>query len=176
MHLGGRKDELHMSRGLLHRLEQRVPRRLREHVHLVDDVDLIPPRHRLVHDILGQFAHISGGIPAGGVDLNHVETALGRDRTAGITFAAGLSVLRIGAVHRLRKNPRQRGLADPARTDEKVGVRGPLLTDRIHEGPDHMLLPDHIGEPLRPPFAGDDLIFRHHASSGRSKAASTASC
>ena len=42
LRLGRRKDEFHMARRLLQRLEQRVERRLSEHVHFVDDVNLKP--------------------------------------------------------------------------------------------------------------------------------------
>ena len=44
LRLGRRQDELHMRRRLLQRLQQRVERRLGEHVHFVDDVDLEPAR------------------------------------------------------------------------------------------------------------------------------------
>jgi hypothetical protein len=46
--LGGREQELHMGRRLLERLEERVERRGAEHVHLVDDVDLVARRGRPV--------------------------------------------------------------------------------------------------------------------------------
>jgi hypothetical protein len=40
VHLRRREDELHVRRRLLERLQERVPRRVREHVDLVHDVDL----------------------------------------------------------------------------------------------------------------------------------------
>ena len=43
--LGGGEDELDVPRRLFQRLQQRVERALREHVHFVDDVDLVA-RHR----------------------------------------------------------------------------------------------------------------------------------
>jgi hypothetical protein len=39
--LGRREDELHVRRRLLERLQQRVEGLRGEHVHLVDDVDLV---------------------------------------------------------------------------------------------------------------------------------------
>ena len=46
LRVGGREDEHHVIRGLLKRLEQRVEGRDREHVNLVDDVDLVATARR----------------------------------------------------------------------------------------------------------------------------------
>ncbi len=40
-HLGGGEDELHMLGRLFQRFEQAVEGGLRQHVHFVDDVDLV---------------------------------------------------------------------------------------------------------------------------------------
>ena len=48
--LGGGEDELHVRRRLLQRLQQRVERRGAQHVHLVDDVDLVARARRPVGD------------------------------------------------------------------------------------------------------------------------------
>ena len=37
-----------------------------------------------------------------------------------------------------------------ARADEEVGVVDAVLLDRVRKGPDDVLLPDHLGEALRP--------------------------
>ena len=172
VHFGGREDEFDMRGRLLDRLEQNVPRLLRKHVDFVDDVDLVASVDRLGEHILGQFAHVAGGVAAGGVHLEHVEVALLGDRPAGFTPAAWLPLLRIKTVHRLGENARERGLADAAGTDEEIGVRGPVAENFVAQCPHHMLLPDHVGETLRTPFAGDDLIFAHERAPSR--AASTA--
>ena len=138
----------------------------------VDDVDLVAAVDRLGKHILGEFAHIAGGVAAGGVHLQHIEVALLGNRPAGFTPAARLPLLRIETVHRLGENTRECGLADAPRPDEEVGVRSPVAENFIAQCPNHMFLPDHVGEALRTPFAGDDLIFAHERAPSR--AASTA--
>ena len=56
--LGGGEQELHMRRRLFQRLEQRVERLLRQHVHFVDDVDLVARRHRAIAHALDELAHV----------------------------------------------------------------------------------------------------------------------
>jgi hypothetical protein len=73
LHLGGGEDELHVRRRLLEGLEQRVERRRREHVHLVDDVDLELALGRRVADGVAQVAHLLDAVVRGAVDLDHVE-------------------------------------------------------------------------------------------------------
>ena len=55
---GGGEDELGVRRRLFQRLEQRVERRAREHVHFVEDVDLVARRHRRVADGVVDLAHV----------------------------------------------------------------------------------------------------------------------
>jgi hypothetical protein len=59
LRIGRGEDELHVRRRLLERLQQRVERRRREHVHLVDDVDLELPLGGRVADRVAQVAHLS---------------------------------------------------------------------------------------------------------------------
>ena len=162
VNLGRRKDELHMRRRFLDRLQKCVPRLRGQHMNFVDDVNLIAPGHRLVHDVFGQLAHIRRRIAAGGVDLDHVEAAFLHNGAARDALAARLAVLRVETVHRLGENPGERGFSDAARTDEQIGMGGPLLTDRVPERAHDMLLPDHVGETLRPPLPGDYLVFTHN--------------
>ena len=78
VHLRRREDELHVRRRLLERLQERVPRRRREHVHLVDDVDLeAVARGTEAHPLL-QPAHLVDAVVARAVDLLHVEVVARR--------------------------------------------------------------------------------------------------
>ena len=83
LRLGRREDEFHVLGRLLQRLEQRVERRGREHVHLVDDVDLVLPVRRGVADVVAQFAHLLDAVVAGAVDFQHVQAAALGDLAAG---------------------------------------------------------------------------------------------
>ena len=72
--VGGGQHEDDVARRLLERLEQRVGRRRREHVHLVDDVDLPAPR-RPQPGVGHQVAHGVDAVVGGGIELVHVERA-----------------------------------------------------------------------------------------------------
>ena len=71
-HLGGGEDELHVPRRLLQRLQERVEGALGEHVHLVDEVDLVARHHRLVARALDDLADVVDAGVGGGVHLQHV--------------------------------------------------------------------------------------------------------
>ena len=167
VHFGGREDELHMRRRFLDRFEQHVPRRFGEHVDFVDDVYLVAPGNGRGQHVLREFPHVAGGVAAGGVHLQHVETAFGGDGATAFALAAGVAVLRGAAVQRLGEDAREGGLADAPRSHEQIGVGGASVADRVAQGADHMLLPHHVGEVPRPPLAGDHLIFAAHRAASR---------
>ena len=75
VHLGRGEDEFHVRGRFLERLEQRVERRAGEHVHLVDDVDLVAALGRGVADVVAQVAHLLDAVVGGAVDFEHVEAA-----------------------------------------------------------------------------------------------------
>ena len=158
---GGGENELHVFGGLLHRLEQNVPRHLGKHVDFVDDVDLVAAPHGTGQHVLGQLTHGLRAVPAGGVDLDHVEGTLFGHGPAVLAFAAGLALFGVQAVQRLGEDPGERGLADAPGAHEKIGVARPVLDDGVLEGTHHVLLAHHVGKPLGPPLSGDDLIDAH---------------
>ena len=71
--LGRREDELHVRRRLLERLQERVPRVLREHVDLVHDEDLEAVARRPVGQALLEPPHLVDAVVAGAVDLLDVD-------------------------------------------------------------------------------------------------------
>src|SRR5205814_7672216 len=73
----------------------------------------------------------------------------GGDRAADVTVAVGLRGRALLAVQRFGEDPRQRGLARPARPREQVGLPDLPRIDRVLERPNHRLLPDDLIEPLR---------------------------
>ncbi len=64
----------------------------------------------------------------------------------------------MNAVERLGQNARGRGFADPARADKQIGMREPILFDRVLERLGHVRLADQIVERLRPIFARENLV------------------
>lgn len=120
-----------MCRRLLERLEQRVERRRREHVDLVDDIDLVLAAHRGKVDGVDDFlAHIVHARAGGGIELVDIGVVtLGNElallaSTVGHAAACTLGARRLGiaAQQRLGQNARHGGLARAARSAEQVGV------------------------------------------------------
>ena len=58
LRIGGREQELDVRRRLLERLQERIERMRRQHVHFVDQVDLVAPAGRQVLDVLEQLARV----------------------------------------------------------------------------------------------------------------------
>ncbi|MPL90960.1 hypothetical protein SDC9_37019 [bioreactor metagenome] len=161
--LGRGEDELHMRRGFLERLQKRVEGRGRQHVHLVDDVDLVARRGGPVMHALDDLADVADAGARGGVHLHHVDMAALGDGAAMLAHAAGFgrraaAAVGTDAVQPLGDDPRGGRLADPAHAghDEGMGdaVRGEGVLQRAH----HRLLTDQIGEGGGAIFAGKDLI------------------
>ena len=105
--------------------------------------------------------HLADVVDAGvrrGVDLEDVDVAPFGDLDAGVADAAGIGGRPVRAVQRARQDPRRRRLADAARPGEHERLRQPPARQRVAQRTRHRLLSDDIVEPLRPPFARDDLV------------------
>ena len=79
---GGGEDELGVRRRLFQRLQQRVEGRARQHVHFVEDIDLVARRDRRVADGVVDLAHVVDAVMRGGVHLDDVEMAAFHDGLA----------------------------------------------------------------------------------------------
>ena len=58
MDLGGGEDEHHMGRRFFERLEQGVERRIRQHVHFVNDADPVHAAKRRELDVFADFPDV----------------------------------------------------------------------------------------------------------------------
>ncbi len=90
--------------------------------------------------------------------LKDVETVAGRDFDAVIAHAARRDGRTVDAVERFGEDARRRGLPRPARPDEKIGVRQPILLDRVLQGTRDVFLADEIVKCLRPVLARENLV------------------
>ena len=147
-----------MRRRLFQRLEQRIERALREHVDLVDQVNLVAPAcWRVLHVI----EHIAGVVDLRlgcGVDLNKVNKAPLIDLDAGAAFPARLRRNALLTVKRLGENTSNRGLADSPGAREQVSMMQAPGVQRIDQGLEYVLLANRVREVFGPPFAGQDEI------------------
>ena len=152
LRLGGREDEAQVLRRLLDQLEQRVEALRRDHVGLVDDVDLVLAADRREERLLTQVTGVVDAAVGGRVDLDHVDRpgpAPGQVAAA-VALPAGVGHRRLLAVERPGQDPRAGGLAAAPRPAEEVGVVDPVAGQRGPQRLGHVLLPDDLGEGLRP--------------------------
>ena len=127
---GGGQDEDDVTGGLLQGLEQSVGRRRREHVDLVDDVDL-PAARRAQSGVGHQFAHGVDTVVGGGVQLVDVERRPPGDLDTGVADPAGFSALGRRAVEGLGQDAGRRCLARAPGATEQVGVADPVVADGV---------------------------------------------
>ena len=156
--LGGGEDEFHVRRRFLERLEQRVEGRVREHVDLVDVVDLELPAGGGEADGFAQVADLFDAVVRGAVDFQHVERAAFGDLDADVLVGVEVGFRAVGAVERLGENAGGGGLAGAARADEKIGVGEALLGDGVAQGAHDVVLSEDVVEGFGSVFAGEDLI------------------
>jgi hypothetical protein len=168
--LGGGQDEAGVGRRLLQRLQQRVERAVAQHVHFVDDVDLVAALAGAKAYLVAQFADVVDAVVRRRVDLDQVDHAPFGDRVAGGTGIAGAFAFRRGAVERLGQDARRTGLAGAAWPGEEIGVRNAVFAQRIAQGLGYMLLAHHLVKGLAAPFAIECGRHQHRPRSGRAPA------
>ena len=176
--LGGGEHEHGVWRRLLEGLQKGVPSRRREHVGLIEDVDLAPPADGGVGDAFTQLADVIDRVARRGVHLDHVKRAGGGDRGARLAHAAWLDRGPALAVQAGGEDLGHRGLAGAARADEQVGVVHLASLYGVAQRAYHRLLADDLGErPRAVPtverllLLGWLLLPRHRAESIHGRAA-----
>ena len=133
LELGRRKNEYHVRRRLLERLQKRVERALRQHVDLVYDVDLVFQLRRKVFYVVAYFSDVVDAVVARGVHLDDIDAASRLGAAAGRALAARVPVDRVLAVDRPRENLRAGRLACSPCSAEKISVGSLPLRDLIPE-------------------------------------------
>ena len=153
LRVGGGENEFHMGGRLFQRFQHGVECRLRQHVHFVDDVDLVTPHRRCVLRVVEHLAHVVDAGVRRRIQLQQIDKTSRIDLGAGRTDAARGRRHTGFAVKTLGQNPRQRGLAHPACARQQIGMMQPPLRQRIRQRLHHVLLPLEIGKRARPPLA-----------------------
>ena len=153
LRVGGREQEFDVRRRLLERLQQRVEGMIRQHVHLVDEVHLVAPARRRVLDVVEQLAGVVDLGARGRIDLDEIDEAALVDLAAGRADAAGIRAHAALAVQGFREDARDGGLADAARAGEQERMMNLAAVEGVGERTQHVLLPHHLREALRPPFS-----------------------
>ena len=149
-----RQDEDGVCRRLLQRLQEGVESRLRQHVHLIDDVHRIASHLRRNLHLVHQRLDVLHAVVGRRIQLvDAVRTPLG-ERAAGVALPAGLQVRSgIRAVDGLGENARRTRLAHAPGAAEKICVRELPALDRVLEGPRDVVLSDQGLERVGTVFA-----------------------
>src|SRR5216684_5911195 len=158
--LGGGHHEDDVRRRLFQGLEQGVEGGVGDLVGFVENINLIAVARGTIPGGVAQFANLIDAAIGGGVDLDHVHGPAGAYFDTGFAHSTGFW-RRIGgraAVERHGQNAGNRGLADTPVTAEDIAVRDALLLNGVFQGAGHVLLPDHLGKPLRTVFSRQYLI------------------
>ena len=153
-----REDEDDMCRRLFERFQKRIECLRRQHVHFVDDVDLVAPFGGRELHLLAQVAHLVDAAVRCRVDLEDVERRAIGDLLTIFTGAAGSGRRPLLAVQRLRENLRRARLTRAARSGKEVGMTDASRGNCLGKRPRYSRLSHEILETARPPPAIESYI------------------
>ena len=135
----------------------------REHVHFVEDVDLVARRHRRIADGVVDLADVVDAVVGGGVHLEHVDVAAVDDGLAvhahhrHLDGGRGDRAVGQFVIERAGENAGGGGLADPAHAGEDPGLRDAAGLERVRDRAHHGVLADEVVE------GGGAVFAREHA-------------
>ncbi len=158
LRIGRRQQKLYVRWWFFQRLEQRIERMRRQHVHFVDQVHLVAaPRRRVLH-VIQQLARVFDFGARGSVDFNQIDEAPLVDLATGRAFPTRIRAHATLAIQTARQDTGDGGFTDAARAREQVGVVQTVLIQRIFQRLLHMLLPHQFLEAAWTVLAGENLI------------------
>ncbi len=122
-------------------------------MHLVDDKHAVFSLRRRIGNLLNDAADVIHAVVAGCIHLHDIQIRILRNRAAGGTLAARVSVCRVLTVHRLGKNLGNCRFAGPTGSAEQIAVADPAGIDLVFQSSDDRITTADILECLRPVFA-----------------------
>ena len=138
---------------LLQRFQKRIESALREHMHLVDDINAFLCFRGNEINAFADLANVVHAVVAGGVHFDYINNIAAFDTAAALASAAGVAVLRVFTVKRFRQNFGTGGFARSAGAAEQICMRRLLFLNFIPKHGCNMILPDDIRKGFRAPFA-----------------------
>ena len=145
---------------LFKRFQQGVKAVVRQHVHLVDQIDFVAGMGRRVLHVFQQLTGVLDLCLGRGIDFNQVNRSTLGNFRAGPTLTTRCRSDASVTVETLGENTRNGGLAHAAGACKQVSMMESPGFQRVHQRLQHMLLPDHLGEVAGSPFSGENLM-RH---------------
>ncbi len=163
---GGGENELGVRRRFFQRLQQRVEGGGRQHVHFVEDVDLVARRDRRIAHGVVDLADVVDAVVRGGVHFQDVDVAAVDDRLIlhahhrHVDGRAFDRAVRQFVVERAGQDTRGGGFADPAHAGQDPGLRNAARLEGVRDRADHGVLADQVFETGRTVFARQHAIGR----------------
>ena len=156
LNFGGREDEFDVWRRLFQHFQQSVEGVFGEHVHFVNNKDLVAGTCGKVADIFLQFADVFHAGIGRAVDFDDVSGDAIGDFFTGCALVAGIGKRRTGlfAIENFGQNACRRGFAHASRSAEQVGVMDAMIANGVFQRIGDMLLADQFGKSLRTPLTG----------------------
>ena len=140
--LRGRHDKNHVRRRFFESLQQGVEGLFREHVHFIDDEDLVPVAGRFVADFVPQFPDLIDAPVGSRIDLQHVHAVSRSNLLAGHALPAGLARITLVAIQRLGQDPGCRRLTAASGTGKQESVSDTPPLEGVQQGAGNVILPD----------------------------------
>lgn len=152
LRLGGRKNELHVSRRFFDKLEEGVKTLVRHHMCFVDNKDFVAVTRWSEGCSFAQFAGVVNTTVRSSVKLHNVErpAAIARQLHAGLALATRGISRALRTVQAARQDTGRRRLPTPARAGEQVGMGRPVTAKSRHERFRHVTLPNYLLKRFRP--------------------------
>ena len=144
------QNEDYIRRRLLQGLQKSIKGSDRKHMHLIDNIDLVPSFCRGIGYLIPYLTNIVHTIIGGRINLYHIHGSACRNRTAGCTFSTGISVYWLLTVYCLCKNLGNGSLSGSSGAAEQISVAYPFCLDLIFQCCDYMLLALYIAKLRRP--------------------------
>ncbi len=144
--IGRAKNEFDVRGWLFQRLQQSIEGGHRQHVHFVNDIDLVTAATGSHVGIGSQLANLVDPAITRSIDFQNINVFAIRNTIANVTLAArfdrgtGLTIQTLG------KNSGRRCLADTPSTREQIGVPDAVLLDRISQCSRNLRLSDQVIE------------------------------
>ena len=167
--LSRRQDEDGVGRWLFEGLEEGIEGRCREHMHLVNDIDLVATKGGRHLHLLGELTDVLDRVVGRSIQLEDVEGALLFEGTTALAHATRFPLSReVLAVDGTCQDTRRCRLPHPTWPTEEVGVGELPREDSGAECGSHSFLTDDTTEGIGAIFAcGDDVVLCHSSISVR---------
>ena len=164
--LCGSQYKDHIRRRFFESLQESIEGLLREHVYLVDDVDLVFSDLWRHIGLLYQETNIIYRIVRSGIQFIYIHGSLLIESLARLASPTSFSIRQpLQTVDGTGEDACTRGLSHPTRATKEIGVSCLLLYDGAFECSGQCLLTDHRGKRIGAIFECRYDVFRFHEPS-----------